>query len=744
VPRGSIEQTWASQGGLPDTLLTFQQYRPISKFVFQLLVLRFFRIVTMPSRSFWPSFRASLWPIYALGLIATIYLGSGLVLTGRSPASLLPSCLIGAVIIWSGSLYAATFRIEGKDKLQTLGAIALLGIMSTFALLFFLLRPETWQSGDVIVRKPLLVVTGLAIAVMVSVLTRSPVRVKLNANLLKAAILTAAAFLCLGLTYVALSRLVLPWDEAFSWQRARLLAGAFRNGGFAAGFTSILNSFTFDYSLLPYIPASLVFVAFGGDHQRLVYEAVLLVTCVMPAALGLSFLIRILAGESWRQARPLIIVATGLLAFMIYPVGLRVALIGMPDVVGLALIIPMIVLSDRLLGLIGRGERAATPERRRVICGAIAFALVLGLCAFYLRRWYAFALLGLGAATAIELALIHVVGQRLNRVLVRSVIATILFVGLLGVLPVLTAWSIEPQRAAYASVYASFWHGWADTPRRAVIWYGLIPLLAVPCGWIWLQCVTPRPRLLRIVVVSNCVAMLAFHRIQTPDIHHFYLMAPMFCGIIGASLITLWRRSVRWGALAAAVTILAIVPAGLGIRPWPAGPEFTFAPERRNDIAELIRLSRWFETVPTTKQRACVLASSTLMNSSIITGLWQLQPDDRPGREARLVFHGYDLGDVDSTVTGPSPDLKLCRYALVADPIQLHRGPERQQIVVIPAEDILSGRGLGAAFMELPERFHLDSGVTVRVFERQRPTTEAEFEDLKRRYFEARARFSGS
>ena len=85
------------------------------------------------------------------------------------------------------------------------------------------------------------------------------------------------------------------------------------------------------------------------------------------------------------------------------------------------------------------------------------------------------------------------------------------------------------------------------------------------------------------------------------------------------------------------------------------------------------------------------------------------------------------LGEVDSRDGAPSRGLAQCEIVLVGSPPQTHLGIENQLSVVLPAQDLISGKGIGVAYERFPVTFLLDQQTEVMVFRRMRPLEEAEY-----------------
>ena len=80
-------------------------------------------------------------------------------------------------------------------------------------------------------------------------------------------------------------------------------------------------------------------------------------------------------------------------------------------------------------------------------------------------------------------------------------------------------------------------------------------------------------------------------------------------------------------------------------------------------------------------------------------------------------------------------------FLLVADPIQLHLGTEKQQSIALPAEAVLCGNGFGAAYRSMGETFYIgrDRSIKVQLYEKTREITQSEQDALLDTYAAAKA-----
>ena len=242
---------------------------------------------------------------------------------------------------------------------------------------------------------------------------------------------------------------------------------------------------------------------------------------------------------------------------------------------------------------------------------------------------------------------------------------------------------------------------------------------------------------MRLTLGSAAIAAALFLRIQTPYIHHLYLIAPAIAAPVAASLMLAFasRPCAALAALAAlgAITLspLAAALGPLGLAPIAGLPR---AP--RADLGELERLKDWVDERARADAKVCGLGSSYTFSGQLIRELWQLRPE----RETTLrPKTDVKMPDVDTVDGPPAAELKDCAIIIVGDPVQTHLNPDDQQTVVVPSREMLTGEGVGAKFRRTGEVFRLENGVSAVVFERRAPLDDADIAALQARWRAARA-----
>lgn len=542
--------------------------------------------------------------------------------------------------------------------------------------------------------------------------------------------------------YVTLSDDLMFGDFMYRRIEAIIVASIVDQGQLVALLRFFINSMKDEYSLLPVLAPGAVLAA-TSPASRMCYEGAIIALYAAPAVLALGVLARDLARRAGLPRRSsfevLILGLATLAAFAAYPAGIAVVARGMPDIGGLVLVVAALRLGDRLLRLLalpdGRDARVGRLVRR------VSFALALCLFGMFLfRRWYAFAAVAILAALACESA--WLIARRGANFRWRDA-ASAAGIGGLTLMalnaPILVDWLPHPAAHDYVTVYAAY----RKEPQLVVAelfdWYGAAVLGGALCCAVFLGFCSSDRRLLRLTCGSTLIACALFLHVQSPAIHHAYLLTPLVAASVGAAVLILFKRS-KPAALLVALGLAAftLTPAARSSVSYPLAPIASLPPPPRADFAELRRLKAWVDDNARPDRRYCVLASSYTINDAIVDELWQLQPGALPPVVGRARPVSVGMTHVDTRDGAPVEELKDCAFMLVGDPVQTHLVRAYQQTVIVPAREMLAGVGIGAHYRRSGEVFHLENNVELVVFDRLAPLDDEDIAALQARWRAAR------
>ena len=504
-------------------------------------------------------------------------------------------------------------------------------------------------------------------------------------------------------------------------------------------FSAVAQSITQDYAWGPAVIPGLA-LALTEPTSRAVYTFALLALYAAPALLALAILSRDLARRaglpfaSPDKAGLLIAIVA---VFFAYPTAMAVAARGMPDVGGLVFVVCALRLAERLARLLALRpghEALVAPMTRRV-----AFALALTLFAmFAFRRWYAFAAAGIAIMLVIEAASIALNAAarfRWKDAVAAAALGSLTLLALAS--PVIVGWLPNLGAHDYATSYAAYRKPPDVFLRQLGDWVGLLPALAALAGAAWLWMRSADRRLLRLTLGSAAIAAALFLRIQTPYVHHLYLIAPAIAAPVAGSLMLAFasRPRATLGALAA-LGAITLSPLAAALNPSGLTPIAALPRAPRDDLGELERLKDWVDERARPDAKVCGLGSSYTFSGQLIGELWQLRPERETAARPMTEVKMPDVDEVDGP---PTAALKDCAFLIVGDPVQTHLNPDDQQTVVLPSREMLTGQGIGAKFRRTGEVFRLEKGVSAVVFERVAPLDDADIAALKARWRAARA-----
>ena len=507
-------------------------------------------------------------------------------------------------------------------------------------------------------------------------------------------LILALAVNVIAALYSAGSATVYYWDGTIYWNAAADLAA--QPLGLALLRQVAESVITMEYNYLLALPISLVMRLLGTG--RYVYLFAITNLYVLPALWGLCVL--------GRRAR-----YGGVLLFLAAPMLLYTGLVGFADVAAAgAGIWAMAIYTDR--------ERPA--EARGILAG------VLLVLTFLLRRYFFFFAVTFGAAALAATLLFR---RRQWRdflcLFAAAAVSSLFFAQSFLVKQVLSV--------NYGDLYSAYDQGRRVDWMMLTRYYGLILLCAALVLGIWLLI---RRSALRwtaaLALMQPVLCFFLFTRVQSHGQQHLLLYLPALVLLLACALEALpaWKP-LRLGA---ALLVLCTAGSTLIPRPQPASPQeiaapallpsFTYASPQRGDIAQLVALRSYVDGLSAQAPRtAAVVSSSFVFNSSIYENIYRSMGIPEPDMPETAIIYMTAVDKRDAF----SWNVLTADYLLVGDPVQTHLGEENQQVVALLAHAVLEQEGVGTAFQPNGVSFHLDDGVTIRVYERVRTVKAEEY-----------------
>ena len=402
---------------------------------------------------------------------------------------------------------------------------------------------------------------------------------------------------------------------------------------------------------------------------------------------------------------------------------------GYPDIVGL---LPLGLAAVLAL----RTETSASLSlRRSAQLGALLWS------AFLLRRWYAYADLALLASSfLVEIARLRI----LDRLSARRIAILAANHGIAGGTIVALAALFQPilflriLETNYSDAYAAFQVSNYQHLANLYAYFGPVYLALSAAGAV----VTvglflngdERGRAGTFFALNAVLLYLAFTRTQDFDLHHYLPLSLwlLVLAVSGLSFLISYFRLTAKRALFAIYVVAGLTLASV----------FGALPS--------VIDSRLAWVLPQTKTTPLKFPDRT----AYIAMLDKLNAAMRPGDLFAVLGHYDQLSSelvrvlapplanrmVDSAILDARDGFEIepfqARFILVSDPPDLAGFPAGQlRVVTFPSERILKGQGIGAAYRRLGDGFQLRPNVRGYIFERTRPFTRDEVDELLEGFF---------
>ncbi|TPN42683.1 MULTISPECIES: hypothetical protein [unclassified Mesorhizobium] len=515
--------------------------------------------------------------------------------------------------------------------------------------------------------------------------------------------------LVLSAIYVSLEEPVYYWDfvayfNTFRHQGALLIDGPFQWLSQLA--TSIATD---DYGSAILAPLMPIYVVFGGS--RYAFVAGIVAVYLVPTVLLIARMSYLEATSE--TASPRAWLAVWIAAFLYTPFWAP-TLRGMPDIAGcLAITVATYFL-----------WKSKVLTREPVISG-----ICVGVClwlAFMLRRWYAYAVIGI-AVSAAFFCLLQIARDRSYPSFGKAALG-----GLCAIF-VIAATSLNFQLPLIAKIlgtsYGDLYSGYRTT---FLIQLGEMGSRLSYVNWLLIfvgiyLSIVRRNGFSLLCAFASVLTFLIFIRTQDPERHHslpmFLWLFPAYAQAIVA-IVSMPALKSRWSAAAIACAagfafFGTFFPVGHQLLS-PVG--FVFAEEatlplRLDNLPEYRRLIADLLGKMKAEDRFSVFASGAVLSDSLLFGL-----------DPKLTPHVGWICQVDSRDRF-RPEALKSRYVVVADRPVIHLQPGAQICVTLPNQNIVEGTGIGAAYKRV-ETYQLSGGLTGYLYEQVRPVSKAEVDAL--------------
>jgi hypothetical protein len=542
----------------------------------------------------------------------------------------------------------------------------------------------------------------------------APVRPRISLSDVGFLLFLAATILVVTFVYVSHERVFYLSDYSAYQDMTIEIVDKFRLSP-AEAIRSIAVSTTREYNsifTLPLIPFVLIF-----GESRLVYECALAIVYLLPFVLVLGWLATQLVPKQPRLTfRIAVIVA------LLTPVVWIPTLRGYPDA-GAAVLVELAILAylyDPRL-------------RRRWQYLALGFLLA---AAMIFRRHFGYACVALLGAMGLVVLVRFVLSVRLRgHGAWRALLIDGLKVGLIALVTLVVLATLDrPFIGRFLTTnYNALYADYMESPGRVLAYYaesyGWIAMIGAVLGLalgIRGGVLTSDGGALLSTYAALCFALWLVVVRQLSDQYTLQFTPAIVVGLTALGRTAWLRMSGRprgllLGAGGAYLVINALVGLTYADFGNPAVERAVFAikaaPDVRGDWDEMARLVRYLRELAPHGEPVYVAASSLVLGESLAASAERTLY----GRaDARLNF--LPVPAIDSRDSFPLEPLLQARYVVLAQPPQFHMGADRQRVVGVVSDIFADQREFALDFILLPNRFTLDGGTVVSVYQRTRPT----------------------
>lgn len=517
-------------------------------------------------------------------------------------------------------------------------------------------------------------------------------------------------------SFVASENQAYTWDSRFYWVVWNEYTGLLRDS-FSQWLGSIRSSvYSTDYNPLPII--SLIPFNYLPIGNREAYILGVYILYLLPFAYIAMRLFAVAAGVD-KKYQPYVFVFLASFIPFITP-----TLRGYPDIIG------MIPLS--LCCLILFKVNILNYRGYRFVLLAIAVGVLLWL-PFAFRRWYAYSVVSLFITLPFLNTFLFGGKARFSKDRIFKYFAFFTISAVVVIFAV-CLFQFELAKRILTTNYSDIYSAYKTTEEATLLitlnYAGLylLPLIFLGVAYIFFGSSSRLKVLCAFALANFIITYIIFTRTQTPGMQHGMPLC-FWLAILVLSALKLFFDKLKKGlattltiafALLTAAVFISTYSKPFGKPEWVSrylpGKEYPLRLENFDHYHELIA---FMSARVGADDKVAVFASSGSLNNDLFAAI----------SPASFVSHIANVSQVDLrdklTIEAFSS-----RYAIVTDPTQTHLDIHGQQVISLPNNLILEGKGIGAAYIRVSQPFILSGGVQAYVYEKTRPYTIDEYRSM--------------
>lgn len=517
-------------------------------------------------------------------------------------------------------------------------------------------------------------------------------------------------------SFVASENQAYTWDSRFYWVVWNEYTGLLHDS-FSQWLGNIKSSvYSTDYNPLPII--ALIPFNYLPTGNREAYILGVYILYLLPFAYIAMRLFTSAAGVD-KKYQPYVFIFIASFIPFVTP-----TLRGYPDIVGM---IPLSLCCFILFKVDILNYRGY-----RFVLLAIAVGVLLWL-PFAFRRWYAYSVVSLFITLPFLNTFLFGGKARFSKERIFKYFAFFTISAVVVIFAV-CLFQFELAKRILTTNYSDIYSAYKATEEATLLitlnYAGLylLPLIFLGVAYIFFGSSSRLKVLCAFALANFIITYIIFTRTQTPGMQHGMPLC-FWLAILVLSALKLFFDKLKKGlattltiafALLTAAVFISTYSKPFGKPEWVSrylpGKEYPLRLENFDHYHELIA---FMSARVGADDKVAVFASSGSLNNDLFAAI----------SPASFVSHIANVSQVDLrdklTIEAFSS-----RYAIVTDPTQTHLDIHGQQVISLPNNLILEGKGIGAAYIRVSQPFILSGGVQAYVYEKTRPYTIDEYRSM--------------